>query len=362
MGSTVRKLLVWALCALCGALASEAASSYLLFRYYARTVNDFYPEGSATVFLARKLVVNRLLHRYPTPEWSADALPVYVPNARTGYTTAPGQYYITQVSERHAHRFRLTVVSPGRRAAAPSQVQATRRLYLMGDSSVYGWGLDDEQTMPWLLQARLPSDEVVNLTMTGYSTIVALEQLQDLDLGQNDRVVVAYQQATTDVNIAAPGWIRGFSSGMEVALGVPGRMRDIEFPYGVLAADGQLAIRRMKLSCDPALVGEYCQQPPMTSEQAAQVSTLAFEALHRQLGARLTVAFVTGDEADPVIAAVRAQGIDVVDLRGDAQLPESYDVVPYDDHPGPFRHRAMADALLAHLQAGRVPASTPPQP
>jgi hypothetical protein len=358
----VRKLLVRGLCLLCAALACEAGSSYLLFRYYAHTANDFYPEGSATVLLARKLVVNRLLHRYPTPEWSADVLPLYVPNARTGYTTAPGRYYITQVSERHAHRFRLTVVSPGRRAAAPWPVQAPRRLYVMGDSSVYGWGLDDEQTMPWLLQSRLAHDEVVNLTMTGYSTIVALEQLRDLDVGQNDRVVVAYQQATTAVNVSAAEWIRGFPRGMEVALGVPGRMRDIEFPYGLLDEHGQLAIRRMKLSCEPARVGDYCRQPPMASEQAAQVSTLAFEALHRQLGARLIVAFVTGGDDDPVIAAVRARGIDVADLRGDVRLPESHDVVPYDDHPGPFRHRAMADALLAHLQAGHSVASPPQQP
>jgi hypothetical protein len=47
-----------------------------------------------------------------------------------------------------------------------------------GDSALFGWGLDYQETIHRLLQERLQNYEVENMTLTGYSTVHALLQLQ----------------------------------------------------------------------------------------------------------------------------------------------------------------------------------------
>jgi hypothetical protein len=74
---------------------------------------------------------------------------------------------------------------------------------LTGDSAVFGWGLNDQETIGWLLQERLMSYEVINMSATGYSTVNALEQLriEFPIVNTNDIVILPYHPVSNDFNV-----------------------------------------------------------------------------------------------------------------------------------------------------------------
>jgi hypothetical protein len=65
-----------------------------------------------------------------------------------------------------------------RPAISYGQDDAGERIWLFGDSYVHGWGLDDEETLAWILQERMPEFDVVNFGVGGYGTMQSLIQYQ----------------------------------------------------------------------------------------------------------------------------------------------------------------------------------------
>src|SRR5690242_11137852 len=52
-------------------------------------------------------------------------------------------------------------------------------VWVCGCSFAYGTWLNDEESMPWQLQALLPDRDVRNLAVPGHATVSALVQLRD---------------------------------------------------------------------------------------------------------------------------------------------------------------------------------------
>lgn len=61
----------------------------------------------------------------------------------------------------------------------PDNPNRKRRILVLGDSFAFGWGVDDHETFPAQLQARMPDAEVINLGVSGYN------------LAQSHRLLVA---------------------------------------------------------------------------------------------------------------------------------------------------------------------------
>ena len=89
------------------------------------------------------------------------------------YTLAPGLY-------RYWHRDRTVVVeidADGRRRVPGAPSQAQRTLWLIGDSQVFGWGLDDTETIAARLQARLGLGvKVVNAGVPGHGPMAYVRE------------------------------------------------------------------------------------------------------------------------------------------------------------------------------------------
>ena len=78
-----------------------------------------------------------------------------------------------------------------------------------------------------------------------------------------------------------------------------------------------------------------------------QINDLAVEA-----GARMVVAFSSGDDDDPVVMDLKSQDILVADIRPREGLYEADNLLPYDIHPGPIAQynffRKLSDFLESH--------------
>ncbi|MDB6083065.1 MAG: hypothetical protein JWN43_946 [Gammaproteobacteria bacterium] len=351
----MRRILALALIALGGLASVEAVSSYVLFRYYAHAQKSMLPTGSAAWMLLDG-TVKKARGIHPLPTLSVDHGQLFDPSETLGYVLHPGRYRIKEQLDRKVHVFELKVTDEGARATSYVPVRSGRRIFMAGDSSMFGWGLNDEQTIPWLMQARLPGIEVVNLSLTSYSTVHALLQLQQADpkVGPNDVVVIEYHQLSNKLNVEAPDVLENFKKGYEFELGDRARMREAQLPFGAIDGAGEFSIHHLSLSCVFDSAAPNCARPPFDVRYAMQVTEQAFDEIMALHPGHLVVVFLSGADADPVIEHLRSRGAVVADLRGGKDGPVEEDVIFTDSHLGPFGQYQLAERLFELMRQNRI--------
>jgi hypothetical protein len=345
----MRRILALALMAIAGLTTIELASSYVLFRYYAHSQKSVVLKGSAAWMLLDG-TINKVRGKHPLPVLSIDHGQLFEPSETLGYALHPGKYHIQEELDRKRHLFELTVTDEGRRATSYIPVQSNKRILMAGDSSLFGWGLDDEQTVPWLMQARLPNVEVVNLSLTSYSTVHALLQLLQIvpRVGPDDIVAIEYHQLSNKLNVEAPDVLESIKDGYETELG-DARMREMKLPFGAIDAQGKLTIQHVSLSCafDPAKPD--CVRTKFDLGRAMQVTKLAFDQILALRPKHLLIIFLSGADDDPVIEHLRSRGVMIADLRPGRGVGFEDDLIFTDAHMGPFGQHQVAERLLEIL-------------
>jgi len=100
--------------------------------------------------------------------------PTHVPDPELGWIIEPGntRYRFRAASQSGSVDVGYSI-EQGRRATSPRPV-AGPLLIAAGCSFTFGFGVDDQDTWPWLLQERLSGYRVVNVGTNGYGTDQAL--------------------------------------------------------------------------------------------------------------------------------------------------------------------------------------------
>ncbi len=338
-------------CAVIVVITAECVSSYVLYRDYAYFRKALHPLGMATAVLLRK-VYAKLEGRHDSVLVSAGSDPVFRADPYFGFAVFPGAHKIVEHFDNQSLMFHLTIDDKGRRVTSYRTPSDSRHLYIIGDSLIFGWGLDDEETMPWLLQTRLPTYDVENLSLNTYSTIHALLQLRELgsNIHPDDIIVLSYHEVTNDFNVADPETGRVLLNGYELQVGEPSLKEKFVIPFGALDEHGNFSIRRIKLSCFEKLIGPDCVQPALSEQAKILVTERAFDevvALH--LG-KVVVAFEHGPDSDPVVAYLKSKGIPIADVRMRPDDANFGNVLPTNNHAGPYRHHQLYLSLLDALQ------------
>jgi hypothetical protein len=351
----MRKILIVAVAATVGLAAIELASSYVYFRHYAGDYRGIRPAGSMAVALFGR-VSDKLRGIHHDVRMSIDHGPLFAANDSLGFTILPGRYKVTEHFDGRKHVFDLTVTEAGRRASAYAPVKASKRLLITGDSALFGWGVDDEGTIPWLMQSRLPDYEVVNLSLNSYSTIHALLQLQQVvpQIGPDDIVVLEYHPATNAFNVAETAFLRNFLNGYEMQLGDTAQLRAMKVPFGKIDAEGGFSVGRIRLSCAVEAPKPECVHAPVSADVERQVTERAFDAIIALNIRHLLVVLLSGPDDDPVIAHLRSRGLTIADLRTVDGVPDDTDIIPTDLHLGPFWHHQAYALLLQALQRAHL--------
>jgi hypothetical protein len=352
----MRKILSMAVLVVAGLAALEILSSYFLFRYYAHGMKAIRPEGSAARMLFDG-TMTRVTGKRPRPQFDIDHRPLFETNDVLGYVLRPGHYHVTERLGHQVHSFDLVVNDKALRAAAPFPVIADKRILIAGDSSLFGWGLNDEETVPWQIQARLPGYEVVNLSLTSYSTVHALLQLRQIEphIHSEDVIVIGYHELSNKFNVEPSDVLGDLSQGYEVGLGDAARMRDMMLPFGSLDAHGKLSIQRIPLACASETAKPECARPKFDLRAAKEVTKRVFEEIIALQPGHLVIMFVQGPNDDEVISYLRSRGALIVDLRaGKDGVAFEDDIIPTDGHSGPFEQHQVAQRLLEVLREQQV--------
>lgn len=325
----------------------EAFSALFLFRYFAAIDYFLYPSGFSTAFLIKK--ATRRLHTVVSSEPS----PLFIPDKELGYTTIPGRYRVRFALDGESLLFTLTVSKPGIRATAYTKHLQGRSMYVFGDSFILGWGNNDEHSVPWLLQQKFPSYDVVNLAQAGYGITHAVIQHKAMSskMRLDDIVILPYAEFYLVRNFGAPSWMNILSRGLERNLGRKEAFLNAAYPVARSARDGTLLIEHIK-HCERNR--EYCERsdPPQSEMIDATKAIIDYFA---KVDARVVFAYVEGRDNSPVVKHARDQGLAVVDIRLRRRTPEWDNFEPFDSHPGPRAQYNFFDKLAnALVQKGVI--------
>jgi hypothetical protein len=348
----MRIVAILAFVALLG-LAIEAGAAYVIYRHYSAAHGAFYPTGSAALSLGRLMTHSG---RRDEVTLSIDHGPLFHADPKLGYTLYPGRYRIVEARGGRKHQFTLTVDENRHRVTSASPNVAARRIFVAGDSAMFGWGLNDEQTAPWLLQARFPAWQVSNLSLTSYSTLQALFELEAVQpaVRADDIVVLTYHPVTNSFNTAAAEMLTYLRNGFEQQLGDAGVAQHLSVPFGTLV-DGELKVRSYPIACgSKSDTDPRCARVVASSAEAIEVSKKAFDAIMDAHPAHYVVIFLSGQTSDPVIAHLRARGALIADVRTDPGDADANDELTIDEHAGPFWHHMFYERLTDALLQSRL--------
>ena len=310
------------------------------------------PRGTpfVTVHLLRHGLAG--LERGPVQR-SSEPSPLFATDPRLGYTILPGRYRVRLGGDGgRALAFTATIGADTTRATGPqpdAPGAATRPTVLVfGDSYAWGWGVDDESSFPWIVQAGLPDRRVVNFAQNGYGHLHVLQQMEDRRavVASAAHVVVAYGDFLERRNMPAPSRLREFRI-LRDAWGRPA-LAGAFHPSARLREDGTLERGRVPMGCDD---NAWCDLPEPSREELHRLTGRLLAEIRAVRGAGpLTLAWLAGEDDAPVVAAARADGWIVCDMRPRADLHEWQDLAPFDPHPGPLAQAKYGIKLLECLR------------
>jgi uncharacterized protein (DUF1778 family) len=232
------------------------------------------------------------------------------------------------------------------------------QIWILGCSFTHGYGVNDADNYPAILQQRLPGYRICNYGMDGYGTLQSWLLLRDL-LRQGRRpyaVILAYGAFHDQRNTANRYWHKALH-GQRIA-------DDIRYPYIRLDKNDSLLIHYGEIDYHPLPLQRYLALASLIeerwnhSEDAGLRSKFVTEILIQRIadashaaGSHFVLAGIYRHaETTAMLQTFKIEGMQTADISQDLDAP-TMRILPGNGHPNAEAHARMADALLDHLQA-----------
>jgi hypothetical protein len=282
----------------------------------------------------------------------------YARHPRLGYTLIPGRFRVTLPD---GYSFEATHGEDTHRLTRPpggDRFDGRKGVWIFGCSFTHGWGLNDAETYPWLLQEKLPGHEVVNFGVEGYGTIQGLIQYREaLQNGTPEVAIIAYASFHDERNT--------FSRQTRKLAVVYNKLGPTIQPYARLNQKGALdyyftatdevAYTEFPLMRYSSLVTylevRYNQVDALLnrSHETSKALIREFADLSRQHRVKLVVAGIVSDrQTSDMLEYCRGLGISALDISVDLTKKENTNW-PHDLHPSRRATEEYANRLAAFL-------------
>jgi hypothetical protein len=277
-----------------------------------------------------------------------------------GYTHLPGKF---QVKLADGYTFKVTHLTDTLRITHPLDTYPAdpkkEQIWIFGCSFTHGWTLNNEETYPWRLQARLPEYEIVNFGVEGYGTLQSLLQFQEA-LNQRPRprlVILAYASFHDQRNTLLRVRIKQI---------VPwNKLGPLMHPYAALDSQGHLQLgmanviyHEFPLMRYSALVNlietTYNTKVEDSFYHSHEVTLALIEKMAKVAEAHGVEFVVVGLLSDRLtadtLAYSRSIGLTTGDISVDLSQPQNRNL-PHDPHPSPLANEQYARELVTFLQS-----------
>lgn len=281
----------------------------------------------------------------------------FAEDAEQGYRANPGRYvfrYSGMRQGRVEHLDAVVTINPdGTRFTGNAPADAARRIFVLGDSYVFGDGVNDQQSFAFLLQTAFPDAAVQLHALAGYSwanALVTMQRLKD-QVRPGDIVVLGYALYYKERHVAAPTRLRSIRDWMastfpEVELDPKDRVIRAR-----LDTAGRLALDTIPMHCrfDPA----YCAGPEPAADDVDRVSRELLKAIAATTAEKILLLHMFGAKDDPVLRAPPGNVEIVAATPQDFSYVMQDNIMGLDDHGGPYWHYAMFSKLKPVIAARR---------
>ncbi len=280
----------------------------------------------------------------------------FTKDSELGYKHLPGKFKVTLNGD---YSFNTTHLNNSLRITHPlntyNQSSTKPEIWILGCSFTYGWSLNDNETYPWLLQAKLPQYEIVNFGVNGYGTLHSLIQFKEaLKQGNKPKIaVIAYAGFHDRRNTL----LRARSKQMAAwnKLGI------LFQPDARLDGKDNFTYSMTKLEYDEwplmrvsALVNflevnyNQFEEGLYKSHDVSKAIIEEFNRLAEANGVKLVVAGINAGSAK-MLEELSQEGIATVDISVDLKIPANNNL-PHDLHPSAIANRQYAEKLDVFLQ------------
>lgn len=282
-----------------------------------------------------------------------------------GYRNIPGEFTIWFPDD---HRWRMTHLPNGNRVTRRSEAyhepvnneNQKESIWIFGCSYIHGWCVNDEETLPWLLQERLPDYNIENLAVCGDGTLQFLLRLREA-LKSTTKIpkVVVLAHASFHDERNTLEWQYRKAAYEYAAIGERNK------PFARLGRDGTLKIEYdtgagwifnlMKISAVANLLAEklnssydrfYLQSERVSD---ALIAMFSEECVSRDI--MFVLAGISNDLRTNQVLWSRSDNMPTVDISVDLQRPGFF--VPRDGHPN-VRANSVSTAKLVEFLKSRV--------
>ncbi len=278
----------------------------------------------------------------------------FAPDPVLGWRNAPGsQEWVSEAEP--GKTFTQTIWPGGARASRARQEHQGVRVVLLGGSLMFGWGLDDSETLAWKLQERFPELDIANWGTGAYGSYQSLLLLQRLMKSPETRpaIVVFGLNVHHEVrDIGDPQW-RSFLAKASISgnASVPFCKYSSgsgceHVPPTSYYSDLPLLSNLVMFRVFEELFARIKFIPRRsTGEQATQFILSQMNEVSKRAGARFYTAVLYGDDRDVARyrTALSSQNIPLVDclhepyMSGQVKLP--------DNHPTESTNEYWADCV-----------------
>jgi hypothetical protein len=359
--SGAKKAVFYAILALIVGGALEIASSAFLYAVNKDRIAALPgPPSEPAIFLAARTGLGWLFPgSFPDPatyrRMTRQPAGFFAEDTEQGYRANPGRYVFRYSGLRQGkpeHLDAVVTINPdGTRFSGSAPAASARRVFVLGDSYVFGDGVNDEQTFAFLLQAAFPGSTVELHALAGYSwanALVTMERIRDR-IRPGDAVVLGYAAYYKERHVASPSRLRSIRDWMastfpEVELDPKDRLIRARIDDG-----NRLSLDTIPMHCkfDPA----YCDGPAPEAGYVDRVSRELLRAIASKTAAKIHLLHMFGPKDDPVLRDLPANVEVVAATPQDFSYVMQDNIMGLDDHGGPYWHYAMYSKLRPVIAA-----------
>jgi tetratricopeptide (TPR) repeat protein len=283
---------------------------------------------------------------------------LFIVDPLLGYRMRPGRF---QVRMQSGYTFYLTNNSQGSRISEtddrlPEQDDRPE-LWLLGCSFTFGYGVDDQDSIAWRLQAAMPQYDIVNYGVPGYGTAQALVQLREaFRAGRRPRAAILLYVDVHDIRNTL------LREGRRV-LWQFSRLGPMQHPYVRLKPDGLRVItsdqlyRPFPLASRSAAVNaieELYNRWEAMRVDSHETTKALFTNLGKVCAAEHVPLVVAGlnqsAETEDTLAHCRRQGIAAFSISFDTTNQENGNWPADPTHPSPLGYARLAANLMSKLR------------
>jgi hypothetical protein len=318
----------------------ETLSTFIIHYRYKKFNTQFDELGILSTYFIFKKVSSKIFNNKDNYERVvANPSPFLIFNEVQGYSNNPGTYTITfkrNIENKiNSYVSNVTINSDGSRYIGMPRVSPKANIYIYGDSFIFGWGLNDEQTFAYLLQQKFRDLNFHLIAAPGWSLSNALINIEEngKDIKKNDLIILGYGDYYKERHVASPSRMRAFG---EPSPSMAVNVKHIKYS---LNSSGELVREYIPVFCKFNI--SYCKSKDMTTNEIDEITKKIINSISNKTEATIVLLHFEGDNFDPVLKELdpRIKVILATDKSFTYKIRDN--IMGLDDHPGPFWNYAI---------------------